>query len=207
MFSSMKNEFFKCVTTHTSDSILQAALWDEIEFNYSTPHRHYHNLTHLDNLLEELRPYKEEFISWDAIVFAIAYHDLIYNPTRIDNEEVSAIKAMHRLHAIGFPDIPRELCKQFILATTDHKPGSTETNLFLDADISILGKKPNIYLEYTKNIRKEYSAYNDEQFRHARKKLLTEWLALPLIFKSPVFIEKYEQRARQNIQYELNSLN
>lgn len=202
----MKNEFLKCVVAYTPDSILQAALWDEIEFNYSTSSRHYHNLTHIENILEELIPYKEEFISWDAIVFAIAYHDIIYNPTRTDNEELSATIAMHRLHAIGFPDIPRELCRQFILATRDHKPGSKETNLFIDGDLSILGKEENVYWEYTQNIRKECSAYSDEQFRQGRTEILTQWLAMPTIFKCSSFIEKYEHKARLNMQQELDSL-
>lgn len=94
-----------------------------------------------------------------------------------------------------------------ILATKSHKKSDDEdTNFLLDADLSILGKSPQVYLEYTKQIRKEYSIYPDFLYKPGRKKVLQHFLALENIFKTEYFKNKYESQARENIEFELRSL-
>ncbi len=81
-----------------------------------------------------------------------------------------------------------------------------ETNLFTDADLSILGSDPDTYKVYSKQIRREYSIYPEIIYNPGRKKVLTHFLKMDKIYKTEEFSDRYELNARINIQTELNSL-
>lgn len=181
-------------------------MWLEVETAYAGSHRHYHNLTHLDALCMELESHRQSFVSWDAVIFAIAYHDLVYNTLKSNNEEKSAATAVARLTKIAPPESLISACERFILATKRHEASDGETNLFTDADLSILGTDIDTYKEYAKKIRREYSIYPDIVYNPGRKKVLKHFLRMEKIFKTDAFFEKYELSARRNLQSELDSL-
>lgn len=182
------------------------ALWKEIEEDYQHKSRHYHTLQHLENLLSELLPHKHAFTNWHTLVFALAYHDVIYNSLRADNEAKSAALAVKRLTEINFPEHEIYRCGQLILATKKHEAADAETNLFTDADLSILGSDPETYQTYTQQIRREYRMYPDLLYNPGRKKVLNHFLSMSVIYKTEPFRDKYEATARLNIQAELESL-
>jgi len=202
----IKQEFLESLKNYTSNREQQQTMWDEVERNYSEPERHYHNLSHLNSLLSELKIYKDKFAHWDVIIFAIAYHDLIYNPVINNNEERSAETAIKRLAKISFPENETRFCGQLIVATKKHEPSDFETNLFTDADLSILGSDPDTYKAYSKQIRREYSVYPDIIYSRERKNVLTHFLNMDKIFKTNEFSARYELTSRINIQTELNLL-
>jgi predicted metal-dependent HD superfamily phosphohydrolase len=202
----IKQEFIESLKNYTTDSEQQLAMWNEVEKNYSRSDRHYHTITHLNSMLTELKIYKGKFDNWDTIVFAIAYHDLIYCSLKSNNEERSAEIAIKRLTSISFPEKLITFCEKLILATKKHEPNDPETNLFTDADLSILGSDSETYKEYSKQIRREYSIYPDIIFNPGRKKVLTNFLKMDKIYKTKEFSDRYELNAKTNIQTELNSL-
>jgi predicted metal-dependent HD superfamily phosphohydrolase len=202
----IKESFVKSIKKFISNEETQITYWNEIKKNYSKSNRHYHNLTHLDNLVAELSPFKHRFSNWDVIVFAIAYHDIIYNTLKSDNEEKSADLAVKRLKEISFPENLIARCKAIILATKKHEMADEETNLFTDADLSILGSEPNVYKLYSEQIRKEYKIYPDFVYNPGRKKVLTHFLEMEKIFKTREFSIKYESQARLNLEQELGTL-
>jgi predicted metal-dependent HD superfamily phosphohydrolase len=148
----IKQEFIEGLKNYTTDSEQQLAMWNEVEMNYSKSNRHYHNIAHLESMLAELKAYRAKFDNWDTIIFAIAYHDLIYNCLKGNNEERSAKMAIKRLANISFPET-LIACKKLILATKKHQPNDPATNLFTDADLSILGSDSETYKDYSKKIR------------------------------------------------------
>ena len=196
----------KVVSTYESNTEKQLSLWSELEKHYSTSKRHYHNLTHLESLTQQLIPFQSRFESWDVIVLAIAYHDVIYNVRKNDNEEKSAEYALQRLKGISFPDPLTQRCASIILSTKKHQRGDFETNLFTDADLSILGSPPTDYKTYTLQIRKEYRVYPDFLYNTGRKKVLNHFLNMDKIFKSQEFSERHEHQARLNLSEELKTL-
>lgn len=202
----IKQEFIESLKNYTTDSEQQLALWNEVEKNYSKSDRHYHNITHLNSMLTELKIYKDKFDNWDTIIFAIAYHDLIYNSLKGNNEERSAEMAIKRLTNISFPEKLITSCEKLILATKKHEPSDSGTNLFTDADLSILGFDSETYKDYSKQIRREYSIYPDIIYNPGRKKVLTHFLKMDTIYKTKEFSGRYELNAKTNIQTELNSL-
>jgi len=178
-------------------------LYQEIQKAYTHRSRHYHTFVHLDQLVAELKPLQDQFTCWDTIVFAIAYHDIVYSATRKDNEEKSAAIAEVRLKQIDFPTAEIERCVTFILATKKHEAVNREVDLFTDADLSILGATSERYQHYAAEVRKEYSIYPDLLYKPGRKKVLLHFLEMKRIYKTKEFHEKYELRARQNLQHEL----
>ncbi len=182
-------------------------IWKELNSSYSDSKRKYHNLAHLDNLYKELLPVKNAINDWNILLFSIAYHDIVYNVLKNDNEEKSAAKAVSRLKQLNIPPDKIESCRLQILATKVHsKSDSSDTDYFTDADLSVLGYDPDAYLKYTSQIRKEYRYYPDLIYKPGRKKVLNHFLAMSRIYKTDHFYSLYEEKARMNIAHEFEIL-
>lgn len=192
---------------YTVNKQLIASLWEEIAEKYADRNRHHHNISHISYMIEQAMSYKSEIINFDAVLFAIFYHDIIYSNKRNDNEEKSANLAVDRMRNIGVPSEMITKCRDLILATKEHKEnGDNDTNYLLDFDLAVLGEEPKTYQEYVKNIRKEHSIYPDFLYKKGRRKVLNHFLSQDRIFKSSIFYNKYEKQARENLTIELQSL-
>lgn len=203
----LKTIFTELVKKYTADDSISKHLWNEIVINYCDAGRYYHNLNHLEAIIRELSDVKDNIPHWDTAMFSVFYHDIVYNALRSDNEAQSADKAQLRLHDIGFPKEQTTQCVLQILATKGHNPGDdTTTQLFIDADLAILGKPTQAYTEYSENLRKEFFIYTDKEYKAGRKKILKHFLAMDRIFKTEHFYNKYEKQARKNIEGELSLL-
>lgn len=142
----------------------------------------------------------------DIVALAIFFHDAVYNVSRKDNEEKSAVLTGKKLPETGYPDEKTKLVKVFILATRDHAlPENAPPDLafFLDFDLAVLGGEWEAYETYAQNIRREYRIYPDLLYRPGRRKALEHFLERPFIFHTEVFREKYEQRTRENVRREI----
>ena len=204
----LKDIFTNLVLQYTSQTEMAEELWLEIETEYSGPNRHYHTLYHLSDMIDELKIVKSEIRDWDAIMFAVYYHDIVYNGVSSDNEQKSSILAAHRLQQIRFPAESIGLSKYHILSTDGHSIAENDdTNLFMDADLSILGKDWDVYLTYAQNIRKEFATYPDAIFNQGRIHVLKHFLKKNDIFKTEYFYNRYEKQARKNLSEEIRLLN
>jgi predicted metal-dependent HD superfamily phosphohydrolase len=206
-YSMLKETFLESARAFTGDNALTEKMWTEIEQMYSVKKRHYHTLAHLENVYNELLPYKDQVEDWHCLVFAIVYHDAVYNALKRDNEEKSAVLAEERMKFINAPSPVTERCKEHIRATKSHRESTDpDTNLFTDADLSILGQDWEIYLEYCRQVRKEYSIYPDLMYNPGRKKALDHFLQMERIFKTNAFFEKYELKAKENMKREISEV-
>lgn len=204
----LKQTFITLVANYTSDKKLSEQLWLEIEKHYSNKKRHYHTLAHLDNLLLQLTGVKDKIQNWEAILFTLYYHDIIYNALRSDNEEKSSEFAAQRMKQIGVPIQIIELCQEQILATKSHvKSTNSDTNYFTDADLSVLGQDWESYSHYYKAVRKEYAIFPDLIYNPGRKKVLQHFLSLDSIFKTEFFHNRFETTAKSNLLREIDLLN
>ena len=203
----LKQVFWDLALQHTNTSSV-VQLWHEIESRYTAPDRHYHNLSHLDHMLSEVSSVRSEIDDWDTVLFAMFYHDIIYNPLALDNEEKSAELAVIRLRELSFPEEGIHKCSKIILATKGHNwTEDSDTRYFTDADLSILGKDWNCYIDYCKKIREEYLIFPDSVYRTGRQTVLNHFLEMQRIFKTEHFFNHYEKFARQNIKKEMDILN
>lgn len=187
-----------------SSEQLYVNMWDEIVKQHSSRMRYYHTLSHLDHMIIQLQGVQSSIAHWDAVVLAVAYHDIIYNPLRSNNEERSAAVAVERLTAAGVDSETVTRTHRHILASKAHiVSDDQDTNYFVDADLSVLGANRNVYAAYAANVRKEYRYYPDLLYKPGRRKVLRHFLDMPRIFKTELFYSTFESQARQNLQWEL----
>lgn len=98
-------------------------------------------------------------------------------------------------------------CTKIILATKSHSiHPDNDINIFLDADLAILGSDENIYAAYAASIRKEYGMFDDAAYRDGRRHVLDYFLNRPRIFITDYFYRNFEQQARINLQHEAEQL-
>lgn len=174
---------------------------------YTEPNRHYHNLAHIFNFLNLLDEYKASIEQPLLFELAIWYHDAIYDAKAKDNELQSAHLAQ-KLFVPYLDEEPLSYINSLIMSTEGHLPRveNQDNYLFLDFDLSILAAEPSTYKLYSTAIWQEYKvAYVKLLYNIGRKKVLKNFLAREKIYFSPIFFEKYEAKARQNIRLELNS--
>lgn len=203
----LKDIFTSLMSAYTQDAALVDQYWLEIEKAYGGKKRYYHNLTHLEQLWQQILPVKAEIADWDTLLFSLFYHDIVYNVHRQDNEEKSAELGKERLQDLSFPPKRIEKCVAQIIATKSHTLSpDADTNLFTDADLAILGQDWPTYHTYTQQVRREYAIYPDLLYKPGRRKVLQHFLNMERIFKTTPFYDLYEQKARINLSQELAEL-
>lgn len=207
MQKNLSELFIKLCSKYSDNQKLIIEYWKEIEQLYTQKNRYYHNLSHLENMINELKKINKEIKDFDSILFSVFYHDIIYKSSSKENEEKSAEIAKIRLQKINLSKEQIEKISHQILATKSHKASDTiDTNYLLDSDLSILGKDWIEYELYIKQIRKEYSIYPDFLYNPGRKKILEHFLTFDTIYQTVYFKDLYEKQARENILKEIQIL-
>jgi predicted metal-dependent HD superfamily phosphohydrolase len=173
---------------------------------YSEPHRHYHNLDHICDILSSLGVAASEdpFLSTRNLRLATWYHDIVYDTKSSENESRSAAVAEFSLAELGLESTDIARVSALILMTKNHQapPGDSEAQLFLDADLHILEATPSVYSKYMRDIRAEYGWVADREFYVGRRRILQRFLDRPRIYHSPYFAAG-EAAARANVAAEI----
>ena len=191
-----------------SNNALKSKLWNEIETAYSSGVRYYHNLTHIQFMIDLAYKYQKKIDDFDTLLFSIFYHDIIYKATSKHNEEKSAQLAKKRLLELNFPKDKIQKCREQILATKHHESnGNNDINYLLDFDLAILGEDEETYRKYCDQIRKEYAIYPDWLYNPGRKKVIKHFLSMERIFKNDTFNQHRERQARLNLEEEFEIIN
>jgi len=174
---------------------------------YSEPHRHYHNMQHINDCLDNFRKV-QKWENYPAVELALWFHDAIYEPYAKDNEKRSAQLAKNFLDA-NTPDHPLKPevvtlieATQFHAETTDEQ----QTQWMLDIDLSILGADDGVFDAYENNIRREYQQVPWLIYKMKRKSILKSFIDMPRIFRTAVFYSDMEERARRNIARSIKNL-
>ena len=202
MDNHLREKFLKALDDGDVDQDMVTEELSAIVRCYTKPDRHYHSLEHIIRLLglcDELE------INNSTIMLAVIYHDVIYRPGSLKNEEKSASCARKSLARLGVdPDRVDQVC-EMILATATHliPQDSPLTQTFLDLDMSILGSSREDYQTYADGVRKEYTLVPDLVFKKNRREFLEKVLAGEFIFHTDLFRKLFERSARVNIEREL----
>jgi predicted metal-dependent HD superfamily phosphohydrolase len=176
------------------------AVFDALSADYTGPGRHYHNIRHISQCLEELDGVRAYCEDADAVEAAVWFHDWVYDPTRSDNEEASAARAAQAMRSLGAPEGMAGRVWALILDTKHAAPPTTADGfLLVDIDLSILGRPAAEFDAYERAIRLEYQHVPEADFRAGRAKILRRFLDRPGIYGTDVFRRKYEDRARENL--------
>lgn len=185
----------------------QDASFNRVASAYSEPHRNYHTHTHIEHCLREFDEVRDSFGSPDEVEFAIWLHDAVYDPHASNNEERSALLAQEILSELGCPELKLNTIRDLIQITRhDKEPETLDEQLIVDIDLSILGQPPDIYDEYEKNIRSEYSWVPRSAYIEGRSSILRSFLNRPSIYYAERFVRLYDNQARVNMAGALLSL-
>lgn len=174
---------------------------------YAEPHRGYHDLAHLDEVLRHVDALAEEAEDVDAVRLAAWFHDAVYDPTATDNEEESARLAAKTLTGLRVPDGTVERVADLVRLTADHDPGEDRDGAVLcDADLAVLASDDVRYSTYVDGVRREYAHLDDTSFERGRAQVLRSLLDHPALFRTGRGRAVWEEPARRNLRAELESL-
>lgn len=174
---------------------------------YSEPHRHYHTPAHIRACLTELDAAHDLAIFSAEVEIALWFHDAVYSPTASDNETRSATWVTEFLSSAGLPQEPRERVHQHIMATRhEAQPGTNDSALVVDIDLSILGQNPTTYDAFEKNVREEYRWVPWFLYQRKRREILHSFLKRDSIYTMAYFRNRYEKSARLNLRNALHEL-
>ena len=179
-----------------------------IEREYNGPMRFYHTLKHIDSCIDECLWARHLLKNLWAVLFAIIFHDFVYDSKRKDNEEESAEYAFNFCMSSRLEEYANDV-RKMILATkhTGQTEGlSNDSKYMLDIDLSGLGQHETIFRYNGNMIRREYHHLSDEEFNKGRIKFFEGMLARKSIYYTKFFQDKYENEAQRNIQQELIKL-
>jgi predicted metal-dependent HD superfamily phosphohydrolase len=213
------SEVAKRVVKETWDSLchdivglspeIELTIWTAIESRYCEPVRAYHTLEHIHDLIIISRQFKTEISDYNSVLLAIIFHDIVYDPKSNANEENSADLFSEFLGDYLHKSLLTKTVN-YILATKSHLPGQDSDHdllLFLDLDMSILGRERDEYCSYAAKIRKEYSHVEERAFNVGRSNFLRKTLqSSHHIFLTGKFQSLMESKARSNLEWEINSL-
>jgi predicted metal-dependent HD superfamily phosphohydrolase len=191
---------------HTSDP-RTAQAGAELLAAWSEPHRRYHSVEHLRDILdhvEELAGYADDA---DAVRLAAWYHDAVY-AGRPDDEERSARRAKQDLSRLGLaPQLVDEVAR-LVRLTINHAPtpGDRNGEVLSDADLAALAVPRERYVRNTAAIRAEYTHVPDEAFRKGRMQVLVSLLEGPRVFRTDYARREWEAAARENLRAEFVTL-
>ncbi len=190
----------------TGDSPTARTEWAAVVAAWSEPHRRYHDLHHLAavlGLVDELGAAADDPA---AVALAAWYHDVVYDPRRGDNEQVSAQRARAGLRGLVPPARVEEVVRLVLLtAGHDAAPGDANGAVLCDADLAVLAAPPAAYAAYASAVRAEYGHLSDEVFTAGRIAVLESLLALPALYRLPV-TSAWEPLARANLSAEIGLL-
>jgi predicted metal-dependent HD superfamily phosphohydrolase len=198
---------FDAWTRLAGDSPTSRTEWAAVVGSWGEPHRRYHGLGHLAAVLGLVGELEDAAPDPAAVRLAAWYHDVVYDPTRNDNEAVSAGRARAGLRGLVADERVAEV-ERLVLLTAGHDPDPGDANgaVLCDADLAVLAGPPEAYATYASAVRQEYGHLSDEQFTTGRIAVLEHLLALPALYRLPAVAEEWTPRARANLTAELGLL-
>jgi predicted metal-dependent HD superfamily phosphohydrolase len=183
-------------------------LRDELLAAYGDPGRGYHDTRHLAEVLERLEELAASGVAFErrAVRLAAWFHDAVYDG-RAGDEERSARWAEEALQGLlGAGEVAEVV--RLVRLTEHHRPEEGDVNgcALSDADLAVLASAPERYRRYVEDVRHEYAAVPDVEFRRGRAAVLRALVEQERLFRTSHAREHWEAAARRNVTDELGEL-
>jgi predicted metal-dependent HD superfamily phosphohydrolase len=175
---------------------------------YAEPHRHYHDTRHLTEVLAHVDHLAPAAHDANLVRLAAWFHDVVYDTTRTDNEDASALIALEVLGELGLAAARCDAVARLVRLTATHAPapGDADGAVLCDADLAVLGSKPARYDEYAEGVRREYAHLPEAVFAAGRADVLRRLVDRDPLFRTASAQLSWEARARANMGRELERL-
>lgn len=182
------------------DGVDPRLVYDDLRRRYTEPHRRYHTLDHITHCIQQLDMATALMEDPDAVEMALWFHDAIYEPGACNNEQKSVELFLQIAQDHFLPIFISKVCGLILATTHRQAPEDGDDAFITDIDLSGFGLPWEQFLLDSKALREEQDHISDEAFYPAHLKFLNSLLKRPRIFVNDFFNERYEQRARQNIE-------
>lgn len=179
----------------------------ELLARWREPHRHYHDIEHLAEVLDGVDLLAGLAADPVAVRLAVWFHDAVYAGRPGADEEASAVLATQVLAGLGVPAASVVAVARLVRVTAGHDPDAADPDaaVLCDADLAVLAAPPERYARYCAGVRAEYAHVPDEDFRRGRAAVLRA-LAAGELFRTPPGRRRWEATARANLVAELQVL-
>lgn len=195
-----------------ADNGAPEALISRLRGLYTEPQRHYHSWAHIEALLRHYRRWEAHLHRPVPVLWALYWHDGIYDPQAKDNEEQSA-RLLEQDAAGHLPAEDIAFAAAIVRATAGHAlpaglsaADAADMSLFLDMDLSILGAPEPVYDRYEVGIRKEYAFVPVEAYRAGRGAILRDFLTRPRLYFTDLAHTEWDAPARANLARAIEAL-
>jgi len=208
--------------TPEADDSLREAEGQLVLRAWTEPHRAYHSLQHVVEMLGAISEMAQEAAPREHQLararVAVWYHDLAYDPraTPGSNEHRSAALARDHLHRLGAQDQDIDVVEALILMTVEHDALDSTlhhhgvdqplVDVFHDADLWILAAPAQRYAQYARQVREEYQHVPRELFTHGRSQILRGFASREQLYRTAYAQRCWTASARHNIAGELADL-
>jgi len=183
-------------------------VWRGLAAEYRADGRFYHNLNHIQHMLDIADQLKDVAEDFTAVQLAIWFHDVVYDPQRSDNEAQSAVYAERVLQPLGVSDETLSKVSDLILVTKTHEGAAAnpDVSVMLDADLAILGSADAEYDSYAQAIRLEYGFVPEKEYCIGRTAVLQRFLTRSPFYFTAWMREQFETAVIPNLTREIKQL-
>ena len=194
------------------DVIYHVKLYDQLTHYYSHPARVYHNLEHIRYCLGKFDEVIHLVPHPDLVELAIWFHDAIYELWADDDEFRSASLALFFITQLM--GLERDLARRvaFIIENTayfnknnTHTPNE-DAKYMIDIDLAGFGDTLEVFEQNGKNVAAEYGWVDTAEHLEKRIKILKIFRTRDPFYLTDYFRKKYQERARDNLDIEINIL-
>ncbi|MGG5258190.1 HD domain-containing protein [Phycicoccus avicenniae] len=192
-----------------------AAVGADLVHRWSEPHRRYHDLTHLTEVLAAVDALSrsERLGEDDRSVARLAawFHDAVHaGATDGADERGSADLAARSMRALGAGEGVVERVVRLVLDTVEHDVeadgGDRARPVLHDADLWILSAPVTRFDDYCRQVRAEYARVGERDYAAGRTAVLRPFLVRPHVYVTPYARREWEPAARENLARELTRL-
>ena len=190
------------------DPVQSERVFFDLRARYEANGSYYHNLRHIQNVLQTIDSMQDLAADLPAIKLAAWFHDAVYDVRRSDNETQSAVLAGNILHSLGIDSATIAKVCYMIRATTHNGgcPADVDCQIMLDADLATFASDWTVQVAIEQAIRQEYAHVPDAAYRHGRKNVLTRFLNRERIYWTDLLYDEREADARRNIERAITEL-
>ncbi len=177
---------------------------EELLGRWAEPHRHYHDVEHLAEILDAVALLEAHAQDATAVRLAAWFHDAVYQGRPGADEDASAVLAERVLAELGVVARTVTVVTRLVRLTTGHDPapGDLDGAVLCDADLAVLASGRDRYARYAEAVRAEYAQVPAGAFRAGRLAVLRDLEASPL-FRTATARQRWESAARANLAAEI----
>lgn len=209
MITALADHWHQLTAPLLPDEKQRTATFEQLVAAYSASGRHYHTLRHVQILLDAVQAEAATLHDSTVVQLAVWFHDAVYEPLRDDNEARSAELASDFLANTTLSESRQQRVAFLIGRTKDHTQilpdEDQDLQLFLDADLGILGAPETNYWQYARQVRQEYQSVPELLYQRGRSKVLEKLLNTPVLYRTAAYRTRLDAAARHNLQAELQA--